>query len=91
MTRATNDDTNDKHDNGRATPATKTTTTTTTTVTRTTKPQTNGSDTIDDNYSPIFLPRCRRGARFNITVPYERLYVSIYDDMLCHMIRYDHE
>ena len=38
------------------------------------------SDTIDDNYSPIFLPRCRRGARFNITVPYERLYVSIYDD-----------
>ncbi|GMH99969.1 hypothetical protein TrLO_g14275 [Triparma laevis f. longispina] len=38
------------------------------------------SDTIDDNYSPIFLPKCRRAARFNITVPYEKLYVSVYDD-----------
>ena len=38
------------------------------------------TETIDDNYSPIFLPKVKRGAIFNIGVPYEKLYVSIFDD-----------
>lgn len=38
------------------------------------------TDTIDDNYSPVFLPRTKRGAIFPITVPYEQLYVGGFDD-----------
>ncbi|GMH46782.1 hypothetical protein TrRE_jg12267, partial [Triparma retinervis] len=38
------------------------------------------TDTIDDNYSPVFLPRTKRGAVFPIYVPYEQLYVGGFDD-----------
>jgi len=38
------------------------------------------TDTIDDNYSPCFLPRTKRGAIFPISVPYEQLYVGGFDD-----------
>ena len=38
------------------------------------------TDTIDDNYSPVFLPKCKRGAIFPLFVPYEQLYVGGFDD-----------
>ena len=38
------------------------------------------TETIDDNYSPIWLPKVKRGGIFNVSVPYEKLYVSIFDD-----------
>ena len=38
------------------------------------------TDTIDDNYSPVFLPRTKRGAIFPLYVPYEQLYVGGFDD-----------